>query len=299
MYISDEWPLEKILSYVNDHDPDLIIHVGDYLYRTAQCVNHEKCGYGVYGDNSATWRADWLEVSKLVSSKAPFLFVRGNHENCDRAHIGWFRYLDSYAYLDSEHKCEDFTNSWIFNARKLDDKNIDFYVFDSSFGNERFVSDSDVENLKKQFLPLVTNNVSNSVWFLTHRPLWSYAALSKGFYYGNLSQIKAFGELFPNNVQVILSGHVHIAQVLKLQSKKGIHIPMQIIIGNSGSLLYGVPGNKLLAKNVEVLDAIADEIKSIVHFGFAIVEVHESDHGSKVVVIFYDQFNKKVGQVDI
>ncbi|WDM85538.1 metallophosphoesterase [Ehrlichia sp. JZT12] len=290
---SDKWPLKRILHHVSEHNPDLVIHVGDYLYRVDKCIHVENCGT-INGYNSDTWRADWLEASTLLSGKAPFLFVRGNHENCDRAYIGWFRYLASHENLNDGDKCKEFTDSWMFNATKLDSKNIDFYVFDSSFGNEKNVSDLEIENLKQQFLSLLRNK-SSSIWFLTHRPLWSYSALMKGdVYYGNTPQVRAFGDLFPNNVSAILSGHVHLSQVLDLRSLQHKHIPMQIIVGNSGALLYSVPEDKLLVKNVKIGNVIADTVKSELGFGFALIEIQESNETDNTLITFYNQFNEKV-----
>lgn len=294
---SEEWPLKKILSNISAHNPDLVIHVGDYLYRAVQCIDVERCG-NVYGDNSETWKADWLDPSMLLSGKAPFLFVRGNHENCDRSYMGWFRYLDPYQYSSSSDRCQNFTDSWEFNARELDSKNIDFYIFDSSFGNEKNVLDSDIEHLKKQFLPLLKSK-SSSVWFLTHRPVWSYAVLkgkAGNLYYGNLAQQEAFGDLFPDNVSVILSGHVHLSQVLDLKSKKQKHIPMQIIVGNSGALLHAVPKDMLLFEDVEMGDVVANTVKSDLGFGFTIVEIQESKDVDNVMVTFYNSSGEKVRQ---
>ena len=291
---SEKWPLKEILYHISKHDPDLVIHVGDYLYRMDKCVNVENCGT-VSGDNSDTWKADWLEASVLLSGKSPFLFVRGNHENCNRAYMGWFRYLASHENLTDRDKCKEFTDSWMFNATKLDSKNIDFYVFDSSFGNEKNVSDLEIENLNKQFLPILKNKSSSTIWFLTHRPLWSYSVSLKGdIYYGNIPQVKAFGDLFPDNVSAILSGHVHLSQLLDLRSLQQKHIPMQVIVGNSGALLYSVPEGKLLIENIRIGDVIADTVKSELKFGFALIEIQESDGTDNTLVTFYNQFNKKV-----
>ncbi|MGN7618982.1 MAG: metallophosphoesterase family protein [Ehrlichia sp.] len=295
---SEKWPLKKILHHIGEHNPDLVIHVGDYLYRAAKCVNVENCGT-VHGDNSATWKAEWLEASMLLSSKSPFLFVRGNHENCNRAYMGWFRYLDPHGNLIAAGECQNFTDSWMFNAKRLDDRNIDFYVFDSSFGSEKIVSNLEVKNLNEQFLPILENE-SSSIWFLTHRPLWSYSDVGKGgVYHGNLAQVKAFGDLFPDNVSAILSGHVHLSQMLSLRSVQEKHIPMQMIVGNSGALLHNVPEGRLLVEDIRIGDVIADTITSGLNFGFALIEVEESDKEDNTVVTFYNQFNEKVKQFHI
>ncbi|AAZ68209.1 metallophosphoesterase [Ehrlichia canis] len=298
---SEEWPLKKILSNIAQHYPDLIVHVGDYLYRAGKCVDVEKCGNVRGGDNSEAWKADWLGPSVLIADKAPFLFVRGNHENCDRSYMGWFRYLDPHQYPSSSDKCNNFTDSWMFNASRLNSGNLDFYVFDSSFGDEKNVLDSDIQNLKEQFLPLLKSKSSN-IWFLTHRPLWSYSTHIKGgdIYYGNVSQKKAFGDLFPDNVSVVLSGHMHLSQVLDLEStNKEKYVPMQIIAGNGGALLHGVPEDKLLFKNVRIGDVIANTITNELDFGFAIVTMQEPGLTGDVIVTLYNASGKEVRQFHV
>ncbi|WP_168464133.1 hypothetical protein [Wolbachia endosymbiont of Ctenocephalides felis wCfeT] len=42
-----EWPIKEVLSSVAKHNPDLIIHVGDYHYRECACKDEEKCGKSV------------------------------------------------------------------------------------------------------------------------------------------------------------------------------------------------------------------------------------------------------------
>ncbi|CEI84892.1 Calcineurin-like phosphoesterase family protein [Ehrlichia minasensis] len=298
---SEEWPLKKILSNVGQHAPDLIIHVGDYLYRADKCVDVEKCGDVRGGDNDETWKADWLDPSMLVADKAPFLFVRGNHENCDRSYRGWFRYLDAHQSMSSADVCNNFTDSWVFNASRLDSGNLDFYVFDSSFGDEKNVLDSDIENLKKQFFSLFKVKSSN-IWFLTHRPLWSYTTHVKGgdIYYGNTSQQKAFGDLFPDTVSVILSGHMHLSQVLDLERvQEEKYVPMQMIAGNGGALLHGVPEDKLLVKNIRIGDVIANTITNELDFGFAIVTMQEPGLTGNVIVTLYNASGKKVRQFHV
>ena len=56
---SEEWPLKKILSNIAQHYPELIVHVGAYLYRAGKCVDVEKCGNVRGGDNSEARKADW------------------------------------------------------------------------------------------------------------------------------------------------------------------------------------------------------------------------------------------------
>lgn len=89
---------------------------------------------------------------------------------------------------------------------------------------------------KKQFDKLIQDSSDKPIkWFLTHKPLWK--SPKKEFFtlknHDNLTQIEAFGNKFPSNITTIVSGHIHIAQLLLMDN-----VPDQIIVGNGGALLH-------------------------------------------------------------
>ena len=51
------------------------------------------CAGTPYGDNWPTWDADFFTPAKPLLAAAPWVFVRGNHEDCERAGLGWLRLL--------------------------------------------------------------------------------------------------------------------------------------------------------------------------------------------------------------
>lgn len=282
----ESWPLKKNLDSIALHKPDLIIHVGDYHYRRTKCRSIQKCG-SVYGYNAQTWYTDWFEPAKDISQQSPFLFVRGNHEDCNRAHEGWFRYLDSYPF--SSEKCENFVPSWFWDIGLMK-----FFVFDSSSGEDIMTTKSDVDAFSKQFNKLALDDSNKPVWFLTHRPLWR--SPKKEFLtfknHGNLSQIEAFGDDFPSNVAAIVSGHIHIAQILLMDN-----VPDQIIVGNGGALLHA-QDQKHIYRNIEFnysngKNYLAHEIKNFFGFGFAVLDLN--DHK----LIFYNQDNDEVYSAEL
>ncbi|MGL9725853.1 MAG: metallophosphoesterase family protein [Wolbachia sp.] len=277
----DSWPLKKNLDSIALHKPDLIIHVGDYHYRQTKCRNTKKCG-DIYGYNKEAWYADWFEPAKDILLQSPFLFIRGNHESCNRAYEGWFRYLDSYLF--SSEQCKDLIPSW-----SLDAGSIKFLIFDSSFGEDIFTSKSTIDAFKKQFNKLIQDSSNKPTWFLTHRPLWKSAKKEflpfKG--YGNLTQIEAFGNKSPNNITTIVSGHIHIAQILLMDN-----VPDQIIVGNGGSLLYA-QDQEPVYQNIEFnysngKNYLAREVKNFFGFGFAILSLDDYEF------TFYNQNNKEM-----
>jgi hypothetical protein len=100
---ADAWPWARIARAAAREKPDLVIHVGDYHYRE-YCDDPLRCtplrergvvvSYGWVG-----WQADFFVPAAPLLAQAPWVFVRGNHENCDRGGEGWMRFLSPSPYL--------------------------------------------------------------------------------------------------------------------------------------------------------------------------------------------------------
>ena len=52
------------------------------------------CAGSPFGDNWPTWQADFFAPAQPLLRAAPWVVVRGNHEDCSREGLGWFRFLD-------------------------------------------------------------------------------------------------------------------------------------------------------------------------------------------------------------
>ena len=108
--IRSQWPFASVAASAADWDPDLIIHVGDYLYRESPCpADNAGCAGSPYGDTWATWNADFFEPAAPLLDAAPWILVRGNHEDCSREGTGWFRYLDP---MPMPRSCEPYTEPY-------------------------------------------------------------------------------------------------------------------------------------------------------------------------------------------
>ena len=101
----DAWPWARVASAAAREKPDLVIHVGDYHYREF-CDDPKRCAeliergvavsYGWLG-----WQADFFTPAAPLLMQAPWVFVRGNHENCDRGGEGWMRFLSPLKFTHS------------------------------------------------------------------------------------------------------------------------------------------------------------------------------------------------------
>src|SRR5476651_2734446 len=80
------WPFAGLAKAAAALKPDLVIHLGDYLYRESLCPDgNAGCAGSPYGDNWASWNADLFSPAAPLLDAAPWLIVRGNHEDCSRA----------------------------------------------------------------------------------------------------------------------------------------------------------------------------------------------------------------------
>ena len=116
------WPYAKLSRVAASFNPDLIVHNGDMHYREGFPEGVEKAFGGsvnaVSGgrqqDNAAikakfaaagisdsinygwrAWEEDFFKAAGPLLGVAPWAMTRGNHELCDRAAQGWFRFLDT------------------------------------------------------------------------------------------------------------------------------------------------------------------------------------------------------------
>ena len=93
-----EWPFAQVARLAAAHRPDLVIHVGDYYYRESPCpAGRTGCAGSPWGDNWNSWNADFFEPAAPLLKAAPWVMVRGNHEDCARGGPGWFMLLDAAA----------------------------------------------------------------------------------------------------------------------------------------------------------------------------------------------------------
>jgi hypothetical protein len=101
------YPFARVAARAAAWKPDLVIHVGDYEYRENPCdASKADCAGSPWGYGWDAWRADFFDPAAPLLAAAPWVLVRGNHEDCARAGQGWMRFLDP-APLESARNCDD------------------------------------------------------------------------------------------------------------------------------------------------------------------------------------------------
>ena len=257
------WPLAEIARSAADWRPDLVIHVGDYHYREAACPpDNAGCAGSPSGDTWPSWDADFFTPVAPLLQAAPWVMVRGNHELCSRAGPGWFRFLDPRP-LQSE--CTDYTEPYAvpFGSLRL-------LILDSSNADDFAVMPDQVAVYQAQFDRLRTLAGPNA-WLLTHRPLYVAGHLGEQdgketLFFDNTNLQEASGNRFPPGLDLILSGHIHLFEMLSWNSDR----PSQLVAGNSGTRLDPMITTPLTG--LEVAGAPIARAAVSAQFGFLTLE---------------------------
>lgn len=226
----EAWPFAHVAASAASADPDLIIHVGDYLYRESPCPeDNAGCAGSPVGDTWATWEADFFVPAAPLLDAAPWILIRGNHEDCYRAGYGWFRYLDPRPMPQA---CEPYTQPYAVAIGSTS-----AVVLDVASAQDVKPTDE----VTRAYTPILDQAIGlaghGPSWLLTHRPVWSIGAGSDG-QPAEWSTATYNDNGFPASARVfdvVIAGHVHMAQLLlfSLESQR----PPQLISGGGGTLL--------------------------------------------------------------
>ncbi|GIW11433.1 MAG: hypothetical protein KatS3mg061_2490 [Dehalococcoidia bacterium] len=224
------WPFATVVASIAAMRPDLILHVGDYLYRESPCPpDRPGCAGSPYGQNWASWRADFFEPAGPLLSQAPWVFVRGNHEDCARAWEGWFRFLDPHPYHPS---CQPASEPWVVPLAGLS-----LLVLDSSSLSDTELRPAEVA-LARRHLDALLAQQRGPAWLLTHRPPYGVGHFSNrpAAQPSNVVLAAAAPARWPEQLTAIVSGHIHLWGVVAF-SPSPSQRPVQWVIGFSGTSL--------------------------------------------------------------
>ena len=282
-----EWPFRLGAAMSADFKPDLVIHVGDMHYRETPCPeNNLGCAGSPYGDTWQVWKEDFFDPGQSLLSAAPWVMVRGNHEECGRGGIGWARTLDPYPY-DQKRGRDGCLGPQ--QPYKVDLGGLTLLVMDVSTADEPRVNEQQVAFFRPQFES--AKHIQGPVWFAFHRPIWAIEYFVKGQPAGDNKTLAAAarGALTPN-VQAILSGHHHVFEVLKYKND----LPLQIISGHGGNeLSLDVPAPIGQVVNDETI--VAGLARPGI-FGFAMIEREKGDtSATKWMLTGYDRRGQPIG----
>jgi predicted phosphodiesterase len=251
---ADKWPYAKVAQHAAQAHPDLVIHVGDYLYRescdVAACAG-AKIGYGWDG-----WDADFFTPSAPLLAAAPWIMVRGNHENCSRAADGWFRFL---ANTWPQPACADVSPPFVVDlggqgfvvmdgsAVASDELSPSLASADDDDDDEAGAASADglVEKIRTAY-GAIAPSIPPHAWLLTHSPFYGVRLDKKTQQnkIDNTIEMDAIGRALSPNIAMIVSGHIHIFEALsfaRTDTQSGPQWPPQLVVGTGGDKLTKEP----------------------------------------------------------
>jgi hypothetical protein len=221
--IPSKWPFAQLAASVAAAKPDLIIHVGDYLYRESACpAGDAGCARSPYGDDWPSWKADFFAPAAPALRAAPWIVVRGNHEICSRAGAGYFRLLDPAQALPP---CIDVIPQFTVMIGEQA-----FIVLDSSNAADKCPCDPTA--YAAQFAAM---RPKPGTWLLTHRPIWGFGPHHRTLNASLQQALSGWNGRLPDGIALVLAGHIHLAEVLSFADKRA----PQFVLGTGGTLLAG------------------------------------------------------------
>jgi hypothetical protein len=276
-----QYPFARIAASAAAWKPDLVVHVGDYLYRENPCpAGAAGCAGSPWGYGWDAWNADFFAPGAPLLAAAPWAAARGNHENCNRAGQGWWRLLEPRA-LKPGQDCIDPDKDDIGD---YDDPyavplgaGAQLILLDSSNTSGKAVApgsrmDAAYRDMYAKYAALAAQAPYSIM--VDHHPILALAASQKKndvvLSPGNGGLQSVFGALSPTfsppNVQMLLSGHVHVWEQLSFSSGH----PTQFVAGFSGTQEDIVPLPRDFPADASVAaGAVVDAFSSWVDgFGF-------------------------------
>jgi len=231
------WPFAGLARAAAAMKPDLVLHLGDYLYRESPCPEgNAGCAGSPYGDNWPSWAADFFAPAAPLLQAAPWIIVRGNHEDCFRSGLGFLRLLGPERF-DPAAPCNGHLDPFVVSAGGQA-----IAVMDSASAADTPLDDKAVPDYARDFAMLKTlakGSPGHEIWLASHRPIWgviTFKGLPAG---GNATMIKAAGDLSAfKAIQLMLAGHIHTFEAINYQGHK---VPPQIIAGHGGDNLEVTP----------------------------------------------------------
>jgi hypothetical protein len=269
----DKWPFPVMMKNAAAKHPDLVIHVGDYYYRETPCPEGRAgCNGSPNGNRWESWRADFFDPAASLLTVAPWIFARGNHEQCGRGAEGWFRFLDAGgAPLNCPAASAPF-------AVRLDGLQLD--VIDSADVEDKQLSSDRLAIYEKQIQAIPgaakAEKRPPTTWVVTHKPLWGYELTRAGQALLNQNPMlaaaansmdKPHSPQLPE-VDLLLAGHIHLFAALDFSAGATSLRPAQLIVGGSGTAL----DSSDVTSGEQVVAGILAKYTVDVDFGYLVLE---------------------------
>jgi hypothetical protein len=283
---TQQYPFAAVAAAAAKWKPDLVVHVGDYLYRENACPEgNTGCAGSPWGYGWDAWNADFFSPARPLLQAAPWILVRGNHESCARAGQGWWRLIDPRPLVpgrDCVTAANDDNGDYSDPYAVPIGGDSQFIVLDTSNTPGGVIQPGDIRQIKYADLYRKMDKLSQQAGYnigVNHHPILGFAAKEdkKGkisVLPGNGGLQSVFGPInplfLPPRMNAMLSGHVHVWEEISFSSPH----PTQFVAGFSGTSEDTVPLPATLAADQSPAPgAIVDHFSSWVNgFGYMTME---------------------------
>ncbi|CAE8654219.1 unnamed protein product [Polarella glacialis] len=291
------WPFHKVAAQaaqevLNATGGAIVVHVGDFTYRHEPCPfpfpteltasqqeHHRTFGDCVgagarWGDTTEGWAGDFFEPAAPLLSVAPWIVLRGNHEECNHGGVGWFRYLDPRPADGSLFKGASSSYPWCVS--KTGPYDVDFeedqwLIIDSNkisgedvgiddYPQEAF-TELDADNFRGEAVPPMDETCydessghqdlwmlsglqqlvqpSKRHWIGIHRPVFGLAFENEG---NRTNKLYSFQCQLPNALRLANISLPDVPAIVSghfhaFQVVESKQRPSQIVLGNGGTQL--------------------------------------------------------------
>jgi hypothetical protein len=232
------WPFATVARSVAEKQPELILHLGDYYYREVPCLAAAtNCAQGPYGDREQTWRAEFFEPARPLIARAPWVFARGNHEDCQRGGYGWAYYFgDEAAACDTTHKPA------VIRLSGMTVVNFDT----AQTGNSYLVGDMNSYwyNVTTMLGTMHPTTPAQPILLMSHEPGYFVCASQSGLQAcpdslaSGIGNVRNLADAARRNGwrTILLSGHIHAFRSIDLApATLGGASVSQVVVGTSGA----------------------------------------------------------------
>ncbi len=253
-----QYPFATLAQLAAAQQPDLVLHVGDYQYRESECPagmsSATGCGGSPWGYGWDTWEADFFAPGAPLLAAAPWIMVRGNHESCNRAGQGWYRFLDTNPYDAVTKNCNSASNDTTAAGGNYNNPFLvainaatQLVVFDTSntpksapaSGSTAYNTYIAEMQAAGALVATPPSGVSFN-WWANHHPVLGYQTAPVETAIPGLTPL--FNTVFPNtylppSINLALHGHVHDFQAIDFSPESGYSNAPTLVSGNGGDLL--------------------------------------------------------------
>jgi hypothetical protein len=250
---NDKWPFKRnALSAAGMvSGQSFILHLGDFHYREHACAESSTtCGGSPYGDNWETWEAEFFEPANPLLRMAPWVVMRGNHEDCARAGAGWLFFFALPADRKKDTACESSLEAYKLGiGQTTDGRTRALLVMDTSDEKNPYRIATNCQRYRKDLEKLDRQKADRppEFWLALHQPLWgrnmngeqegSRQELKDCEGKGMKSALPFIREKFEKGerlARLVLSGDNHAFQFFWPTTEP---TPIQMVAGNGGTKL--------------------------------------------------------------